>query len=78
MAKKINRKLVARHDGMPVFFIVYKPQVEGKNVYSNFIHPDLKEDNELEELLKKVGERVRFYYEQHPEQLEEILQIMRT
>jgi hypothetical protein len=70
---RLKRKMVIRHNGIPVFFLVYKPQKDGKNVIASMTHPDIHDDVLLSQLLDAVGERIRHYYSKHPELLQEAL-----
>lgn len=73
--KRVQRKTIVRHNGLPIFYIIYKPQVDGKNVITSIVHPDIKEDAILDQLLKCVADRVREFYKDRPELLEEILEV---
>ena len=54
------------------FYIIYNPKNEGKNVFTHMLHPDLKQDEKLNELLGEVADRVRLFYKNHPELLDEV------
>ena len=71
--ERAKRQMVMRHNGIPIFFLVYKPQKDGKNVIANVAHPDLREDILLNQLLSATAERIRHFYSKHPELLEEVL-----
>ena len=70
--KHLQKKLILRHDGLPIFYIVYKPQKDGKNVISYATHPDIQKDEKLDVLLRCAADRVREYYKENPKLLEEI------
>lgn len=70
--ERFARKHFKKWNGILVFYTVYNPKKEGKNVFTNMIHPDIMQDEELNELLGQVANKIRLYYEQRPELLEEI------
>lgn len=72
LLERFARKHFKKWDGILAFYIVYNPKKEGKNVFNHMIHPDLKEDKELNELLGQVADNIRLFYENNPELLEEI------
>lgn len=55
-----------------LFYIVYNPNESGKNVFTHLLHPDIKNDKELNDLLKQVADKVRKFYEDKPELLDEV------
>lgn len=67
-----EKKQIKRFNGVLVFYMVYEPKKKSKNVISYHLTPEIKEDDILHSLLKKVADRVRFYYKENPERLEEI------
>lgn len=69
--KRLARKHFKKWDGILIFYMVYDPRKKEPNVISNLLHPDIKQDDELNELLKKVADKVRIFYTNHPELLEE-------
>ncbi len=69
--KRLKRKLFKTYEGVLIFQLIYKPQKEGRNVFVNSIHPDLWGDGELNILLDEVGEKVREFYNEYPELLDE-------
>lgn len=71
--KKLKRNMAIRHHGIPIFFVVYKPQTSGKNVIYTTMHPDVINDANLKTLMELVANRVREYYASQPELLEEAL-----
>jgi len=73
LIKKFRAKDIKKHNGMVIFYTVYKPQNAAPNVISHCLDPEIQKDEELNELLKQVAEKVRSYYEGKPELLEEIL-----
>lgn len=78
MIKKwLKKKLIKNGNGLPVMYIIYKPQKELPNVFTLYIHPELR-DAELEELLRKVSDKVRGFYRENPNLLQEILKTVKT
>ncbi len=55
-----------------LFYIAYNPNENGKNVFTHLLHPDIKNDKELNDLLKQVADKVRKFYEDRPELLDEV------
>lgn len=55
-----------------VFYTVYNPMEDGKNVFSYMLHPDIKKDQEINDLLKQAADKIRKFYEGRPELLEEV------
>ena len=53
-------------------YTVYNPNIKGKNVISHMLHPDIRDDEELNGLLNQVADRVREFYEHNPRLLEEV------
>lgn len=74
----MHKKTIIRHEGLPIFYVIYKPQTDGKNVITSIVHPDLKEDAILDQLLRCAADRVREFYKDRPELLEEILEVVRN
>lgn len=72
MLKRLARKHFKKWDGIMLFYIVYNPKQSGKNVFTYLLHPDIKNDEELNGLLKQVADKVRQYYEDRPELLDEV------
>ena len=72
LLERFARKHFNKWDGILTFYTVYNPKKEGKNVFSHMVHPDLKTDEKLNELLGQVADRVRLFYEDHPELLDEV------
>lgn len=72
LLSRFARKHFNKWDGILTFYTVYNPKREGKNVFSHMIHPDIQKDEELNELLKQVADRIREFYENNPELLEEV------
>ena len=72
LLKRFARKHFNKWDGILTFYTVYNPNKEGKNVFSHMIHPDIMKDEELNELLKQVADKIRLFYENNPELLEEV------
>ena len=70
--KRFARKHFNKWDGILAFYIVYNPEKDGKNVFNHSIHPDLRQNEELNELLKQVADKVREFYENNPKLLEEV------
>jgi hypothetical protein len=70
---RLQKKAIIQNKGLPIFYVVYKPQNDGKNVFFNYIHPDIRENPKLNWYLKRIGKMVRDFYEERPELLEEIL-----
>ena len=52
-----------RWGGILTFYTVYNPNVKDKNVITHMIHPDIAQDEELNELMKQVADKVREFYE---------------
>jgi hypothetical protein len=67
-----ERRQAKRFNGLLVFYMVYDPTKKGKNVLSHHIFPEMREDELLHRLLGDVADRVRHFYEENPEKLEEI------
>jgi len=72
LLKRLAIKHFNKWDGILAFYIVYNPKNVGKNVFTHMLHPDLKTDEKLDGLLKEVADRVRLFYEDHPELLDEV------
>ena len=72
LLERFARKHFKKWSGILVFYTVYDPKKEGKNVFSHMIHPDIIQDEELNELLGQVADKVRLYYKERPELLDEI------
>lgn len=72
LLKRMARKHFNKWDGILTFYTVYNPKKEGKNVFSHMIHPDIQKDEELNELLKQVADKIRLFYEDNPELLDEV------
>lgn len=73
LIKRLARKNFKAWDGILICYMVYDPRKEGKNVLSFGIHPDLKKDERLNELLKESADRIRLFYKINPGLLEEAL-----
>ncbi len=69
--RHLKRKLFKTYEGVLIFQLIYKPQKDGRNVFVNSVHPDLWEDGELNTLLDEVGKKVREFYNEYPELLDE-------
>lgn len=69
--KRLTRKLFKQFDGILMFYVVYRPDKEIPNVFHHHIHPDLKEDKDLMEALEFASIRIRTFYENHLDLLEE-------
>ena len=69
----LKKKMVKKENGVPIFYIVYRPQNELPNVITHHTHPELREEEGLDELLKEVSDKVRGFYEKHPELLDEVI-----
>lgn len=69
---RLARKHFKKWNGILTFYTVYNPNKKGKNVYNHMIHPDLQQDEELNGLLKQVADKIRIFYEDNPELLEEV------
>lgn len=72
LIKRMARKHFNKWDGILTFYTVYNPKKEGKNVFNHMIHPDIQKDDELNELLKQVADKIREFYEDNPKLLEEV------
>ena len=72
LLERMARKHFNKWGGILTFYTVYNPKKEGKNVFHHMIHPDLREDEELNELLKQVADRIRLFYENNPELLDDV------
>lgn len=72
LLERFARKHFNKWNGILTFYTVYNPKKEGKNVFSHAIHPDLMKDEELNELLGQVADRIREFYENNPKLLEEV------
>ena len=72
LLERFARKHFNKWDGILTFYTVYNPNKEEKNVISHMIHPDIMKDEELNELLKQVADRIRLFYENNPELLDEV------
>ena len=72
LLKRLARKHFKKWNGILLFYMIYDPRKEDKNVICNMIHPDLKQDEKLERLLQLVADRIRLFYDKHPELLEEV------
>ena len=72
LLKKLARKHFKKWNGILLFYMIYDPRKEDKNIICNMIHPDLKQDEELEGLLQLVADRIRLFYDKRPELLEEV------
>lgn len=70
--KKLAQKHFKKWEGILVFYTVYNPKKEGKNVISHMVHPDLMQDKELNDLLGRVADKIRLFYEEKPELLDEV------
>ena len=77
LIKRLRNKSIMAHDGIPILYVVYKPQKDGKNVFTYIADPELGQDKELDYLFKTVADRVREYCADKPDELEEILEIVR-
>lgn len=73
LEKFLKNILTKKERGLPVMYIIYQPQNPTPNVVTHHIHPDLRQDEELNILLQKVADRVRIFYQNNPELLSEIL-----
>ena len=69
---RFARKHFNKWGGILTFYTVYDPRKEGKNVISHMIHPDIRKDEELNELLKQAADKIRLFYENNPELLNEV------
>lgn len=69
---RFARKHFNKWGGILTFYTVYDYRKEGKNVISHMIHPDIRKDEELNELLKQAADKIRLFYENNPELLEEV------
>jgi hypothetical protein len=69
----LQKKAIRQNKGLPIFYVVYKPQKDGKNVFFSYIHPEIRENPKLDWYLRRVGDMVREFYAERPELLEEIL-----
>lgn len=69
---RFARKHFNKWGGILTFYTVYDPRKEGKNVISHMIHPDIRKDEELNELLKQAADKIRLFYENNPELLGEV------
>lgn len=72
LLERMARKHFTKWNGILTFYTVYDPRKKGKNVFHHTIHPDLMKNEDLNELLKQVADKVRLFYENNPELLEEI------
>ena len=72
LLKRMARKHFNKWDGILTFYTVYNPKKEGKNVFSHMVHPDIMKDEELNELLGQVADKIRLFYENNPKLLEEV------
>ena len=70
--KRFAMKHFKKWDGILMFYTVYNPKKEGKNVITHAIHPDLMQDKEINDLLKQVADKVRVFYEENPKLLDEV------
>lgn len=77
LIKRLRNKSIIQHQGVPILYVVYKPQNDGKNVITYIADPDLRENEQLDYLFKNIADCVREHYADKPEQLEEILEIVR-
>ena len=69
----LKNKLVKKMNGIPLVYIVYEPQKPEPNVITHYVHPDIRNNKELDELLKKVADKTREFYASNTGLLEEIL-----
>ncbi len=72
MLKRFARKHFKKWNGILLCYIRYNPKETGKNVFTHMLHPDIEKDKELNKLLKQVADKVRIFYKEHPELLEEV------
>ena len=67
----LRQRIVRKAKGIPILQIIYKPQNPAPNLMTYHIHPELLDD-ELNDLLKQVAEKVRMFYKKHPELIAEV------
>lgn len=77
LIKHLRNKSIMARNGIPILYVVYKPQKDGKNVFTYIADPELRQDKELDYLFKNVADCVREHYADEPEKLAEILEIVR-
>lgn len=69
---RFARRHFKKWGGILTFYTVYNPNIKDKNVITHMLHPDIMQDEELNELMKQVADKVREFYESNPELLEEV------
>lgn len=72
LLKWMARRHYRKYDGILISYIVYKPEKEGKNVFTHDLHPDIEQDEVLKDLLGAAADRIRMFYKERPDLLEEV------
>jgi hypothetical protein len=73
----IEKKFIRKNKGILVFYMTFDPTLEGPNVLSYTINPEMKQVKEIEEALKHSADMIRKYYRENPEKLDFVIQVMK-
>ena len=75
--KALEKKTIKENDGIPIMYLIYDPTKPIPNMFYYSIHPDFHGYGKIEELSKALAYEAREFYEQRPEELERIKELVR-
>ena len=75
--KELERNIIKENKGIPVMYVVYDPTKPEPNVFYHMIHPDMQNDPKTKNLSAALAARVRKYYQDRPEELERLIEIVK-
>ena len=77
LIKRLEKKTIKANDGIPIMYLIYDPTKPIPNMFYYSIHPDLRGYGRIEELSKALAYEARAFYEQRPEEIERIKELLR-
>ena len=61
IVKKLENKSRKKYGGIPIAWVTYKPEQQGKNITFN-LHPSIKHDEYLSQTFQEIADYIRENY----------------